>query len=60
MTERLAAAVDAALRDPEIGGRLAEGGAVPGGGTAAEFGRFMEAERAKLEPVVRGSGMRAD
>ncbi len=60
VTERLAAAVDAALRDPEIGGRLAEGGAVPGGGTAAEFGRFMEAERAKLEPVVRGSGMRAD
>ncbi|GAA0583216.1 tripartite tricarboxylate transporter substrate binding protein [Craurococcus roseus] len=60
VTERLAAAVDAALRDPEIGGRLAEQGAVPGGGTPEAFGRFMEAERAKLEPVVRGSGMRAD
>ena len=60
VTERLASAVDAALRDPEIGGRLAEQGAVPGGGTPADFGRFMEAERAKLEPVVRGSGMRAD
>ena len=60
VAERLAAAVDAALRDPEIGGRLAEQGAVPGGGTPAEFGRFMEAERAKLEPVIRGSGMRAD
>ncbi len=60
VAERLAAAVDAALRDPEIGGRLAEQGAVPGGGTPEAFGRFMEAERAKLEPVIRGSGMRAD
>ncbi|CAA9518960.1 MAG: hypothetical protein AVDCRST_MAG13-3257, partial [uncultured Solirubrobacteraceae bacterium] len=60
VAERLSAAVDAALRDPEIGGRLAEQGAVPGGGTPEAFGRFMEAERAKLEPVVRGSGMRAD
>jgi tripartite-type tricarboxylate transporter receptor subunit TctC len=60
VTERLAAAVDAALREPEIGGRLAEQGAVPGGGAPEAFGRFMEAERAKLEPVVRGSGMRAD
>ncbi|MBD0270652.1 MAG: tripartite tricarboxylate transporter substrate binding protein [Acetobacteraceae bacterium] len=60
VAERLSAAVDAALRDPEIGGRLAEQGAVLGGGTPEAFGRFMEAERAKLEPVVRGSGMRAD
>ena len=60
VTERLAAAVDAALREPEIGGHLAEQGAMPGGGTPEAFGRFMEAERAKLEPVVRGSGMRAD
>lgn len=60
ITERLSAAVDAALREPDIGGRLAEQGAVPGGGTPEAFGRFMEAERAKLEPVIRGSGMRAD
>ncbi|MBD0274647.1 MAG: tripartite tricarboxylate transporter substrate binding protein [Acetobacteraceae bacterium] len=60
VTERLSAAVAAALRDPDIGGRLAEQGAVPGGGTPEAFGRFMEAERAKLEPVVHGSGMRAD
>jgi tripartite-type tricarboxylate transporter receptor subunit TctC len=60
VAERLSGAVDEALRDPEIGGRLAEQGAVPGGGTPDAFGRFMEAERAKLEPVVRGSGMRAD
>ena len=60
VADRLSAAVDAALRDPEIGGRLAEQGAVPGGGTPEAFGRFMEAERAKLKPVIRGSGMRAD
>lgn len=60
LVERLSAAVDAALRDPEVGGRLTEQGAVLGGGSPEAFGRFMEAERAKLEPVIRGAGMRAD
>lgn len=60
LVERLSAAVDAALRDPEVGGRLTEQGAVLGGGAPEVFGRFMEAERARLEPVIRGAGMRAD
>ncbi len=58
--ERISAAVDAALRDPEVGGRLVEQGAVLGGGSPDSFGRFMEAERARLEPVIRGAGMRAE
>lgn len=57
---RVSAAVDAALREPDIGGRLVEQGAVLGGGTPATFASFMAAERARLEPVIRGAGMRAD
>ncbi len=60
LVERLSAAVDAALRDPEVGGRLTEQGAILGGGAPESFGRFMEAERARLEPVIRGAGIRAD
>ena len=60
LVERLSAAVEAALRDPEVGGRLTEQGALLGGGSPESFGRFMEAERARLEPVIRGAGMRAD
>ena len=60
LAERLSAAVDAALRDPEVGGRLVEQGAVLGGGNPESFGRFMAAERARLEPVIRGAGMRAE
>ena len=60
LAQRLSAAVDAALRDPEVGGRLVEQGAVLGGGSPDSFGRFMEAERTRLEPVIRGAGMRAE
>lgn len=47
------------LRDPEVDGRLVEQGAVLGGGSPDNFGRFMQAERARLEPVIRGGEMRA-
>jgi tripartite-type tricarboxylate transporter receptor subunit TctC len=56
----IAAATDAALREPEIGGRFAELGAVPGGGTPADFAAFIARQRAELEPVIRGAGMRAE
>jgi len=56
----LAAETDGALRDPDIGGRFAELGAVPGQGGAAGFAEFLARQRAELEPVVRGEGMRAE
>jgi len=55
----LAAETDAALRG-ELGARFAELGAVPGGGAPEEFAAFIARQRAELEPVVRGGGMRAD
>jgi tripartite-type tricarboxylate transporter receptor subunit TctC len=58
--ERVAGLVDAALKEPEIGGRLAEQGAVLGGGTPDAFAAFIDAERAKLEPVIRAANIRAE
>ncbi len=74
----LAEETGAAQRDPEIGGRFAELGAVPGPGAgpgagagtgavtgagpggSAGFAAFLATQRAELEPVVRGAGMRAE
>jgi tripartite-type tricarboxylate transporter receptor subunit TctC len=57
---RMAQAVDAALKDPEIGGRFAEQGAILGGGTPAQFAAFVAQETARLEPVIREAGIRAE
>ncbi|UFN47541.1 tripartite tricarboxylate transporter substrate binding protein [Roseomonas sp. OT10] len=57
---RVAEVVTAALRDPEIGGRLAEQGAILGGGTPAQFAAVVEQERTTLEPVIRAAAIRAE
>jgi tripartite-type tricarboxylate transporter receptor subunit TctC len=48
----LAALVTEALRDPAVGGRLAEQGAIPGGGTPAEFAALIAQEKAAQAPVI--------
>ncbi|WP_424812786.1 Bug family tripartite tricarboxylate transporter substrate binding protein [Roseococcus sp. YIM B11640] len=60
IVSRMASAVDAALREPEIGGRLAEQGAVVGGGTPEAFASFIAAQTASLEGVIRAAKIRAD
>jgi tripartite-type tricarboxylate transporter receptor subunit TctC len=57
---RMAEAVGTALREPEIGGRLRDQGAVVGGGTPKEFAAFIAQEMARLEPVIREAGIRAE
>ena len=57
---RMAGAVDGALREPEIGGRLAEQGAVLGGGTPEAFAAFIAEQTAALEGVIRAANIRAD
>ncbi|MFL1462671.1 Bug family tripartite tricarboxylate transporter substrate binding protein [Roseococcus sp. DSY-14] len=57
---RMAEAVSAALREPEIGPRLAETGAVVGGGTPEQFAAFIAAQVAVLEPLIREARIRAD
>jgi tripartite-type tricarboxylate transporter receptor subunit TctC len=57
---RMSAAVDSALREPEVGGRLAEQGAVLGGGTPEAFAGFIAAQTTALEAVIRGANIRAE
>jgi tripartite-type tricarboxylate transporter receptor subunit TctC len=60
IVERLAAQVDAAMKEPETGGRLVEAGVIAGGGTPAQFAAFLESEREKLGGVIRAAGIRAE
>ncbi|WP_431270136.1 Bug family tripartite tricarboxylate transporter substrate binding protein [Dankookia sp. P2] len=57
---RMAEAVGTALKDPEIGGRFAEQGAILGGGKPEQFAAFIAQETARLEPVIREAGIRAE
>ncbi len=57
---RMSAAVDSALREPDVGGRLAEQGAVLGGGTPEAFATFIAAQTTALEGVIRGANIRAE
>lgn len=57
---RMSAAVDSALREPEIGGRLTDQGAVIGGGTPEAFASFIAAQTRALEGVIRAANIRAE
>lgn len=56
----VAAGVAAALRDPAIGGRLEEQGAILGGDGPRAFAALVEREKRTLEPVIRRANIRAD
>ena len=58
--DKLAAAVDAAMKSPEISERLKAGGIEPIGGTRASFNKFIDEERARLRAVAKATGMKAD
>ena len=55
---RLNDAVNAALRDPAVSGKLAELGLTPTGGTVAYFAKRMEAERQQREGIIRDADVR--
>jgi tripartite-type tricarboxylate transporter receptor subunit TctC len=57
---RISEQVDLMLRDPEAGGRLAEQGAVVGGGGPQRLAALIESTRAQLEPVIRRNNIRAE
>jgi tripartite-type tricarboxylate transporter receptor subunit TctC len=54
--DRLAGAIQAAIRAPETSQRIAESGAVPVGSSRAEFAAFIRNEHARWAPAVRASG----
>ena len=56
--DKMAAAVDAAMKTPEIANRLKGVGIEPIGGTRASFNKFVDEERARLGAVVKATGMK--
>jgi tripartite-type tricarboxylate transporter receptor subunit TctC len=58
--DKMAAAVDAAMKTPDIANRLKASGIEPMGGTRASFVQFVSEERARLATVVKASGMKED
>jgi tripartite-type tricarboxylate transporter receptor subunit TctC len=58
--DKMAAAIDAAMKDPATTKRLRDLGIEPIGGTRAGFEKFIDEERARLEGVVKATGMVAD
>jgi len=58
--DKLAAAVDAAMKSPAVVDRLKNMGIEPVGGTRGDFERFVDTERARLGEVVRAAHMTED
>ncbi len=56
VTNRLNTEVNRILRQPEIAAKLSSMGAFVLGGTASEFGRFVQSEIKRYEGIVRDSG----
>nr|WP_231934089.1 tripartite tricarboxylate transporter substrate binding protein [Bordetella bronchialis] len=58
--DKVAGAVDAAMKDPANVKRFTELGIEPIGGTRADFVKFCDEERARLGAVVKATGMHQD
>jgi tripartite-type tricarboxylate transporter receptor subunit TctC len=58
--DKMAAAVDTAMKDPPTVKRLRDMGIEPIGGTRASFEKFIDEERARLAGVVKATGMTQD
>jgi len=58
--DRMAAAIDAAMKNDATQQRLKPMGIEPIGGTRAAFGHFIDEERARLGSVVKATGMKEE
>ena len=58
--DKVAAAVDAAMKTPTIANRLTAVGIEPMGGTRAAFVQFVAEEKARLALIVKASSMKED
>ncbi len=56
--DKLASAVDFAMKSPEVVNKLRPMGIEPVGGTRQSFNEFVNAERARLGTIVKSSGMK--
>eukprot|EP01035_Chromulina_nebulosa_P013544 gene13544-biopygen11492 len=57
VVQRINSDVNAALQDPAVRELLAKQGLIPGGGSAAEFKAFIEAEAAKWGAIIKKAGI---
>ena len=55
IVERLNAEINAVLQQGEVRGKLAEGGALVGSGSAASFAQFTRDERTRFEAIVKAA-----
>jgi tripartite-type tricarboxylate transporter receptor subunit TctC len=60
IVERLNREINAILQSAETRSRVEAAGWDPAGGTADSFAAFMQAERARWQPVIRRSGAKLD
>ena len=60
IVDKLNKAVNVALQDPKVTGRLAEWGATPLAGPPADFAKFVADETEKWGKVIRGANIRAE
>lgn len=58
--DKIAAAVDVAMKTPEIANRLKAVGIEPMGGTRGAFVQFVAEEKARLGVIVKAAGMKED
>ncbi len=58
--DKVASAVDAAMKMPDTANRLKASGIEPIGGTRASFVQYVAEERARLAAIIKISGMKED
>jgi tripartite-type tricarboxylate transporter receptor subunit TctC len=58
--DKMNAAVNKALKSPELRARLIPQGIDPQGGSREDFRKFLAAEKARLAPVAKAANMQAD
>ena len=58
--DKLASAVDVAMKSPQVTDRLKSLGIEPVGGTRSSFNDFVDAERARLGSIVKAAQMKED
>lgn len=58
VVERLNRELAEVLKEPEVRAKLADGGATPGQGSAADFSRFLQKEQARYAAVVKAANIK--
>lgn len=58
--DKMNRAIDAAVKTTELRARLIPQGIDPIGGSRADFNKFLDAEKARLGPIVKSAAMKED